>query len=189
MSNIIKQSAVDSADASFLKITVAIVTALLLLLIAASLLYSQTNLANSEETGHTFGLGSNNKDEQASEARPKFVDLGTFTIKLNQDDGAQNLQTSISIKLTKPGLGEKIKASLPEIMHYVNIVLQSKRSSELTSREGKEILAQQIKEQVEYVMGFRKTAPSIGSVQADAVPVSRKNGISEVLFTSFIIQY
>ncbi|MDO8292275.1 MAG: flagellar basal body-associated FliL family protein, partial [Gallionella sp.] len=72
----------------------------------------------------------------------------------------------------------------------VNMLLQSKRPSELATFDGKEKLAQQIKAQVEYVLGLRKIAPVISAEQG-AVPIetsASKSGITDVLFTSFIIQ-
>src|SRR3989338_9236297 len=100
------------------------------------------------------------------------------------------LQIAISLKITKPELEDKIKESKPEILHRVNMLLQSKRPSELSTFDGKEKLAQQIKAQVEYVLGLRKIAPVINPEQA-AVPIepsASKSGITDVLFTSFIIQ-
>ncbi|BBI98773.1 hypothetical protein FGKAn22_04660 [Ferrigenium kumadai] len=141
------------------------------------------------------------------EVPPKFVELGTFTANLMHEDGDRYLQVAISLKVSRPELEEKIKANNPEILHRVNMVLQSKRPSELATFEGKDKLAQQIKGQVEYVLGLRKVAPAIVATEeaaAEAVsavpgmPVAASNpspaeakaigGIAEVLFTSFIIQ-
>jgi flagellar FliL protein len=122
-----------------------------------------------------------------------YVELGTFTANLIQEEGDRYLQASISLKITKPELTQKIKDSNPEILHRVNMLLQSKRPSELSSFEGKQKLADQIKAQVEYVLGLRKVAPAIVSEQdgdeiapADAYVI--RTDIAEVLFTSFIIQ-
>lgn len=122
---------------------------------------------------------------------PKFVEVGTFTANLVHEDGDRYLQVGISLKITKPELEDRIKASNPEILHRVNMVLQSKRPSELVTIEGKNKLAQQIKGQVEYVLGLRKAAPIITSEQAETQPTETSNiqsDIAEVLFTSFIIQ-
>lgn len=124
------------------------------------------------------------------EIPPKFVDLGQFTANLTREEEDRYLQVAISLKVTKPELEEKIKESKPEILHRVNMLLQSKRPSELATFDGKENLAQQIKAQVEYVLGLRKIAPAISSEQS-AVPIAtspNKSGITDVLFTSFIIQ-
>jgi flagellar FliL protein len=132
------------------------------------------------------------ENEAHAKTPPKFVDIGTFTANLmHEDDNDRYLQVGISLKITKPELEEKIKASNPEILHRVNMVLQSKRPSDLATIEGKDKLSQQIRGQVEYVLGLRKTAPSLSVEQAETTPTGTpniKSDIAEVLFTSFIIQ-
>ena len=124
-----------------------------------------------------------------SEVPPKFVDLGQFTANLMHEEDDRVLQVTIALKITKPELEEKIKEYKPEILHRVNMLLQSKHPSELATFDGKEQLAQQIKAQVEYVLGLRKIAPVISSGQAAAPEIRTVNhGVSDVLFTSFIIQ-
>lgn len=121
---------------------------------------------------------------------PKFVDLGQFTANLVREEEDRYLQIAISLKITKPELEEKIKETRPEILHRVNMLLQSKRPSDLATFEGKEILAHQIRAQVEYVVGLRKTAPAISTEQG-AAPLETgagKGGVADVLFTSFIVQ-
>lgn len=98
-------------------------------------------------------------EEAPPEAPPAYVQLGTFTANLIHEEGDRYLQVAIDLKITKPELAEKIKATNPEILHRVNMLLQSKRPSELASFDGKQKLAEQIKAQVEYVLGLRKTPP------------------------------
>lgn len=124
------------------------------------------------------------------EIPPKFIDLGQFTANLMREEEDRYLQVAISLKVTNPDLEEKIKENKPEILHRVNMLLQSKRPSELATFDGKDRLAQQIRAQIEYVLGLRKTAPVISAEQGTA-PIETsagKSGISDVLFTSFIIQ-
>ncbi len=100
------------------------------------------------------------EEEAPAHAVPaKYVELGTFTANLLHEEGDRYLQVAISLKLTKPELDEKIKASSPEIMHRINMLLQSKSPSELASLKGKQRLAEDIKAQVEFVLGIRKTEP------------------------------
>ena len=130
-------------------------------------------------------------EEEALAKNPaKYVDLGTFTANLVREDGDQYLQVAITLKLVRPELEEKVKSSSPEIMHRINMLLQSKRSSELVTYEDKMRLGRQIKEQVEYVLRLRKTAPVISSDRSEEAPteVVKRSGVAEVLFTSFIIQ-
>lgn len=131
------------------------------------------------------------EDEALSKNKPIYVDLGTFTANLVRENGDQYLQVAISLKLIKPDLEERVKTSSPEIMHRVNMLLQSKRASELVTYEDKIKLSKQIKEQVEYVLRLRKIAPVISSNQDEAASAetgTSRTGVSEVLFTSFIIQ-
>ncbi|OGS99685.1 MAG: hypothetical protein A3F73_10345 [Gallionellales bacterium RIFCSPLOWO2_12_FULL_59_22] len=133
--------------------------------------------------------GAASAEASRAQLTAKFIELGQFTANLIREDGDRYLQVAISLKITNPDLEDKIKETKPEILHRVNMLLQSKYPSELSTIDGKERLAQQIKGQVEYVLGIRKTAPAISSEQ-DAAPETNtgKSGIADVLFTSFIIQ-
>jgi len=171
----------------------------LIIIIAVSVLVVAGGLAaflllkpSHEATKAEKEVAEKAEDEANAKNPPKYVDLGTFTANLVKEEGDQYLQVAISLKLSRPELEERVKASSPEIMHRVNMLLQSKRPSELVTYEDKTRLAGQIKVQVEYVLGLRgKTPPVISSDQVEAVPAetkSSKSGIAEVLFTSFIIQ-
>jgi flagellar FliL protein len=164
-----------------------------------------------EETG--AAAEESHAEDSHAEVEPKYVELGTFTANLIHEEGDRYLQVAISLKLTKPELEEKIKARSPEILHKVNMLLQSRTPSELATLQGKEKLADDIKGQVQYILGLRKTDPIIvaslpigqnsDSVASDVPsvavhapaathgkePVAEiKPGVAEVLFTSFIIQ-
>lgn len=140
--------------------------------------------------------------EEGSKLPPKFVEIGTFTANLVREEEDRVMQVAITLKLSNPELEEKVKQNNPEIQHRINMLLQSKRASELATVEGKEKLAGDIKAQVEFVLGLRKTAPALrttkpaeegdapasaAAVTAPAEPPSKK-GVAEVLFTSLIIQ-
>lgn len=149
-----------------------------------------------DKTAETEDAGS----EEDSKLPPKFVEIGTFTANLMHEEGDRYLQVGISLKLSKPELEEKVKAVTPEIQNVINILLQSKYPSQLSTVAGKQKLASEIKEQIEFVLGLRKSAPAIHSIPPDseaaasATPAAStasepgKKGIAAVLFTSFIIQ-
>lgn len=146
------------------------------------------------------------KDEHA--VAPKYMELGTFTANLVHEEGDRYLQITISLKLSSPEMEEKVKASNPEILHRVNMLLQSKRPSELSTVAGKELLAKDLKTHINYVLGFVKKAPKIVTApepdsttetpepptnhaaeeEDDGESHKSSKGVVEVLFTSFIIQ-
>lgn len=144
------------------------------------------------KAGHHDKTGEATEAADDAKLPPKYVEIGTFTANLVQEEGDRYVQVAVSLKLSNPELEEKIKANNPEILHKINMLLQSKRPSELSTIKGKERLANQIKTQIEYVVGLRKTAPVIQIApegeQSTAPDLPAKKGIAEVLFTSFIIQ-
>lgn len=143
---------------------------------------------------------------QAVEVQPVYVELGTFTANLMKEDGDRFLQIAITLKITRPALEESIKLRKPEMLHRVNMLLQSKKPSDLATVEGKDTLASELKAHMEYVLGLRKDAPIIGAASGasetakaggvrtlhpapEAPYVHDERGeIADVLFTSFIIQ-
>lgn len=170
-----------------------IIALVLLLVIGGVVAFLLLGHDESTKTGEKTPAAEEHVQETAV-----YVELGTFTANLIREEGERYLQTAISLKLSKSGLEEKIKTSRPEIMHRVNMLLQSKSPSSLANNEGRELLAKEIKAQIEYVLGLRKVAPVIGnasteSVQGESAPAKTeipkiKSDLAEVLFTSFIIQ-
>jgi len=146
---------------------------------------------------------------------PKFIKLETFTVNLLHGEGEEErvLQTVINLEVHDAELEEKIKLFMPKIYNNVLILLSKKRPSELSASDGKQQLAQEIKAEVEVVLGLRAAPASVPtpithegnaasgaeaashavSVPAEPAPKTAHGGesgagIVDVLFTSFIIQ-
>jgi len=83
----------------------------------------------------------------------------------------QYIQVEMTLKLAKPEVAEKIKLYMPVIRHKMILLLTSKDAAELGPLEGKQKLLQQSKEAVN-----------------QALELSEKEGVTDVLFSSFIIQ-
>lgn len=114
------------------------------------------------------------KKKGDKEVPPVYVALEAFTVNLVPDPAEQYLQVAISLELADAAEGEKIKLHMPKLRNKVMLLLSSKKGPELVSKEGKEGLAQELKQHMNEVLG----------------PAAKgKSGpIKEVLFTSFIIQ-
>jgi flagellar FliL protein len=107
------------------------------------------------------------------EAAPVYVSMDAFTVNLTPDPVDQYVQLVLSVEVDGLQIGERIKAYTPKIRNNVMLLLSSKKASELLTKEGKEKLASEIRDQMNQVIA----------------PNSRGDGpIREVLFTSFIIQ-
>ncbi|MDX8379448.1 MAG: flagellar basal body-associated FliL family protein [Gallionella sp.] len=176
------------------KMLIIIIAAVVLLLVigggAAFFLMKPSHPAKHQQSAEQDNTDS---PEEDANNPPTFIDVGTFTANLMHEEGDRYLQVGITLKLSKDKLEEKVKSRSPEIQNAINMLLQSKYPSQLATVEGKVRLANEIKAQVEYVLGLRKTAPPIHSILPGSPPAppdktqSRK-GISAVLFTTFIIQ-
>ncbi len=132
---------------------------MLIIIVAAVLLIGGGAAAYVMMKPHDEAVAEEVHAKKKPTAPPKYVELGTFTSNLIHEDGDRYLQVAISLKITEPELEEQLKASNPEILHRINMLLQTKSPSELSTLRGKEDLAEEIKQQVEYVMGFRKVEP------------------------------
>lgn len=187
-----EDEATDASPKKGKKKLIIIIIAVVVLVIGGGVAAFLLMKPSHEPTTAAGKAAAEKAEEEALAKNPvKYVDLGTFTANLVREESDQYLQVAISLKLTKPDLEERVKASSPEIMHRVNMLLQSKRASELITYEDKTRLAVQIREQVEYVLRLRKTALIISSDKVESEPAeagARKSGVAEVLFTSFIVQ-
>lgn len=150
---------------------------------------------------------------------PKFIPLEAFTVNLQHEESAdQYLQINITLKVMEPELEDKIKAVLPEIRSKLNLLLSSKKPSELATVAGKKKLASDIAAEANGVLGIHNapepvaaavsgvaatpaegasaTAPAEAASNpepavaepAEHAATAEKKGVVDVLFTSFIIQ-
>lgn len=108
---------------------------------------------------------------------PIFLPLDPpFTVNLIQDQGEQFLQISVSLRVTDPAADPLIKALMPQIRNNVLRTLSSKKAADLYTVEGKDLLADELKREINTIIEPpKKGAEPDGPVHA-------------VLFTSFIIQ-
>jgi flagellar FliL protein len=102
------------------------------------------------------GKGDHAEDKPKVEApkEPKFVPLEAFTVNLQREQGEQFLQTTMSLKVYDPALELKIKAMLPEIRSKVNLLLSSKKASEILSAAGMRKLSSELKVAINNVLGI-----------------------------------
>ncbi len=92
---------------------------------------------------------------------PKFIPLEAFTVNLQKEESDQYLQINISLKVMEPELEDKIKAVLPEIRSKLNLLLSSKKPSELATVIGKKRLAIQIATEANSVLGIHNAPQTV----------------------------
>lgn len=115
--------------------------------------------------------GAEEVHEKPKPKPPVFQKLDTFTVNLAGGD-ERYLQVEISLKIADSKVGEQITQLMPEIRDRVLRLLSSKKADELATPEGKNKLSEEIRAQLNQLLGIK----------------SPDDGVRGVLFTSFIIQ-
>jgi flagellar FliL protein len=90
---------------------------------------------------------------------PIYLPLDPFVVNLADRDGDRYAQIGMTFELDSNASGEQIKAYMPAIRNAILMILANKTSRELLSREGKELLAQEIVREAARPMGIEVAAP------------------------------
>lgn len=145
---------------------------------------------------------------------PVYVTLEPFTVNLTSEATDRYLQVGIDLKVSAADITEKVKVHLPEIRNGILLLLTSKKVDDLASIEGKNALREEIRDIVNKSIGYYK-APAVpkptiektderagdkpAEEKAEDKPAEEanaekpmvkppKNGVIDVLLTSFVIQ-
>ena len=104
-----------------------------------------------------------------------------FTVNLVPETGDQYLQVVLSLEIEDAAADAALKAVMPKIRNNITLLLSSKKASELLPKEGKEQLAEQMRDEINVILN-----PPRKSKKGE--PVAPDGPVLSVLFTSFIIQ-
>jgi flagellar FliL protein len=103
---------------------------------------------------------------------PVYAPVEPFTVNLQPENGEQYLQLAFTLQVGSLEEVELVKTNMPKLRSRILLLLSSKRASEINTPEGKQALSQEILEQA------KAPFDNNGAPQ----------DVTEVLFTSFIIQ-
>jgi flagellar FliL protein len=159
------------------KLIVIIGAGLLVLLVVAAAAFFLLFRGHDDQYGDAAeGTAENAKAvKKVASTAPVYVSLETFTVNLVPENGDQFLQIAMSIEVADAGVGDRIKTYTQNQPNNVIKLLSGKKASELLSPNGKETLANEIRDIINEILGAGKN-------KGEDAPVK------EVLFTSFIIQ-
>jgi len=115
---------------------------------------------------------SSSKKKKKDEAPPEYVNIEPFTVNLQPEHGDQYLQVAFTLQVEGPEQVELIKANMAKVRSRVLLLLSGKKASEISTVEGKQQLAGEI----------------LAAVNEPFVPRGDEQEVTDVLFTSFIIQ-
>lgn len=153
-------------------IMAALLVVILVVVGGGAMLLMKMNAANTDEEGDaTSETVKTEKKSEGKEVPPTYVALDAFTVNLIGD---QFLQLVISVEVTDLHTGDRLKNFTPKIRNNVMMLLSGKSATELITKEGKETLANEIRDLISDILEPGSTG--------------EEGPIKEVLFTSFIIQ-
>ncbi len=102
--------------------------------------------------GAWFFLSKGKGEEAPQQAKaqppkpPVFVPLDAFTVNLASDDSGQYLQTAATLKVLDQPAADAVKLFMPEVRHKILVLLSAKKPSEIATAEGRERLAEEIRQ-------------------------------------------
>jgi flagellar FliL protein len=128
------------------------------------------------------------KKKEDAKKPPVFVALEPFTVNLQPDNttGEQFLQVVVSLRVANEKKGEDLKAFMPQIRHEILSLAGSKKASEIISPDGREILADDIKDVVNDVLGY--DPPKRARRKKKDAEEDEDAPVMSVFFTQFIVQ-
>lgn len=121
---------------------------------------------------HKSAAGAKHEKVKEEVKAPIFVPLEAFTVNLQADPDEQYLQVEMTLQVSGDKDTEIIKLHMPELRNRILLLLSSKKSSEIASMKGKQILSDEIIKLVKL--------PFAGSKNTQK--------LTGVFFTSFVIQ-
>lgn len=106
-------------------------------------------------------------------APPVFLALDAFTVNLQPGEtGEQFLQTNLTLQVVDQTQADLLKTYMPNVRSRLLLLLSSKKAGDILTVEGKKTLSQEILE----------------IFKEPLVPGGPKAKVSNVLFTSFVVQ-
>jgi flagellar FliL protein len=102
------------------------------------------------------------KKAKRKRGTPVFVDLETFTANLRDADDDRFIQVKLVAEVSDAPAGEMLKTLMPTVRNEILLLLGSKESADLATREGKEKLAAEIVQAANHTL---EETPHSGAVQ------------------------
>jgi len=184
------EQAAPKKKSKLLVIIIAAVVAVALIGGGAAFFLMKSKPAVSEEEGDEPPA----KEEKAKKgkkdhtAAPVFVKLDAFTVKLQNEGQEAYLQATPELRVLDAHLGEEIKLYTPEIRHKVLLILSGKKASELSTPQGVQKLANEMRVTINAIIEPPAPRKKGKEPEEPSDTAGADDPVQAVLFTSFIVQ-
>ena len=171
-----KEEAARPKKSKKLMIVVAVAVVLFLGMAGAAAFFVVKNQSQGDDGEAAVENAQSEKKKSGKVAAPVYVALEAFTVNLVPENGDQFLQLTMVVEVSDANVGDRLRAYTPKLRNNVMLLLSGKKASDLIMREGKETLANEVRDLINDVVAAG------GKGESDQLPAK------EVLFTAFIIQ-
>lgn len=129
--------------------------------------------AGDESGGHETPVETKKKKKKESSGeKPEYLPVEAFTVNLQPETGEQYLQVQFTLQVAGAEQATLIKDNMAIVRNRVLLLLSGKKASEINTVQGKQQLAAEIQ----------------AIIREPFVKEGDEQEVSDVLFTSFIIQ-
>ena len=128
--------------------------------------------ASAHDEGDGTATETKKKKKKNSDVKLEYVPIESFTVNLQPENGEQYLQVQFTLQVAGAEQSTLIKDNMAIVRNRMLLLLSSKKASDINTVEGKQLLASEIQ------AALNEPFAKDGDEQE----------VSDVLFTSFIIQ-
>lgn len=114
---------------------------------------------------------------------PVFTKLGPFVVKLTSEGQDAYAQSVPEMKIAEAPVADKIKLYNPEIRHKLLMIMAAKKPSDLSTPEGMQTLANQMRVAINAILSGEKPDPAKEKLDQD-----EDGPVIAVFFSSLIVQ-
>lgn len=160
-------------------IIIAGVLVLVLVLAGGAVLLMKSKAHSEGEEEGTVETGKKDKAKKKDEKRvaPAYLKIDPYTINLKGELGDQFLRLEMSAEFVDQLTADEAKAYMPKLRNQTMLLLSGKNANDLATKEQKEKLAGEIRQEMNLVLGEPEAGEKVPS-----------GPVKEVLFTDFVIQ-
>jgi flagellar FliL protein len=142
------------------------------------------NADNADEPPAHAAKAKKKKSKDAHAAAPVFTKLDPFVVKLQTEGQEAYVQAVPELRLSDAPVAEQVKQFMPEIRHKLLLIFAAKKATELSSPEGMQLLANQIRVSINATLSGEKA--STDQEKQDHAPEDAP--VQAVFFSSLIVQ-
>lgn len=161
-----------------------IIGVLVLVLGGGGLAFMLMKKSPADEEDGDMPVKSAKAKKKEAEAIPTFLKLEPFVVKLQSEQQESYVQTLPELKLLDATAADRIKVLMPEIRHKVLMILAGKTPADLSTPDGLQLLANQIRVSINATLTGERVNPALEK-QDSAEPDAP---VQAVFFSSLIVQ-